>query len=312
MEPTPWDPEGATAVLDVDGRLADGGAPAGLDLRAYYKHLVAARCLDLRLSRTALPMYAPSAGEEAPLVATALIAGEDDWIYPGTRDAAIAFARGMSADELARQVLGRDASSGGPALPGRVASAALRIATTTDALGMQLALAAGQAHGQKLTGDRGITFALCGEGVTTTGVFHEVIALAAQCDLPLVIVCRSQVWPSGAPAEAGVLGDSVAERARACGLWDRRVDGGDPLATWSAIAAAAARARDRRGPSLVEVVVTQLLHDPPAHRDPIERLRRHLDGQGAWTSTFQDVAEAEVRGRLERAFAVLERGGGEA
>jgi TPP-dependent pyruvate/acetoin dehydrogenase alpha subunit len=109
-----------------------------------------------------------------------------------------------------------------------------------------------------------------------------------------------------------VLGDSVAERARACGLWDRRVDGGDPIATWSAIAAAAARARDRRGPSLVEVVVTQLVHDPPAHRDPIERLRRHLDGLGAWTATFQDVAEAEVRSRLDRAFSALERGGGDA
>jgi TPP-dependent pyruvate/acetoin dehydrogenase alpha subunit len=311
MEPTPWDPEGATAVLDVDGRLADGALPAGLDVRSFYKHLVAARCLDLRLARTSLPMYASSAGEEAPLVATALLAAEQDWIYPGARDAAVAFIRGMSADELARQVLARD-SSGSPALPGRVASASLRIGTTTDALGMQLALAAGQAHGQKLTGDGGITFALCGEGVTTSGVVHEVVALAAQCDLPLVIVCRSQVWPSGAPAEAGVLGDSVAERARACGLWDRRVDGGDPIATWAAIAAAAARARDRRGPSLVEVVVTQLLHDPPAHRDPIERLRRHLDGLGAWTATFQDVAEAEVRSRLERAFAALERGGGDA
>jgi TPP-dependent pyruvate/acetoin dehydrogenase alpha subunit len=311
MEPTPWDPEGATAVLDVDGRLADGALPAGLDLRGYYKHLVAARCLDLRLSRTSLPMYASAAGEEAPLVATALLAADHDWIYPGGRDAAVAFTRGMSADELARQVLGRD-TSGGPALPGRVASASLRVATTTDALAMQLALAAGQAHGQKITGDVGITFALCGEGVTTSGVFHEVVALAAQCDLPLVLVCRSQVWPSGAPAEAGVLGDSVAERARACGLWDRRVDGGDPIATWAAIAAAASRARDRKGPSLVEVVVTQLVHDPPAHRDPIERLRRHLDASGAWTNMFQDVVEAEVRGKLERAFAALERGGGEA
>jgi len=312
MEPTPWDPEGATAVLDVDGRLADGALPAGLDVRHYYKHLVAARCLDVRLQRSALPMYASSAGEEAPLVATALLAAEHDWIYPGSRDAAVAFTRGMPPDELARQVLGREGPSGGPALPGRVASAGLRIATTTDALGMQLALAAGHAHGQKINADGGITFALCGEGVTTTGVFHEVVALAAQCDLPLVIVCRSQVWPSGAPAEAGVLGDSVAERARACGLWERRVDGGDPIATWAAIASASARVRDRRGPALVEAVVTQLVHDPPAHRDPIERLRRHLDAQGAWTATFQDVVEAEVRGKLERAFAALERGGGAA
>ncbi|MBX7077698.1 MAG: hypothetical protein K1X88_00840 [Nannocystaceae bacterium] len=302
MDTTPWDPEGATTVLDAEGRVEPGAIPAGLDLRIYYKALVAARCLDVRLGRAGVPMYASFAGEEAPLVATAMQAREQDWIYPGLRDVAVALVRGMSFEELARQVVGGE---GGP---GRVASASLRIATGTDAIAMHLALAAGQAHGQKLAADGGITFALVGEGATTTGVFHETLAVAAACDLPLVIVCRSQLWPSGAPAEAGVLGDSVADRARTCGVWERRVDGADPLAVYGAIGQAAARARDRRGPSLVEVVVTQLLHDPPAHRDPVERLRRHLDTTGQWTATFQDVAEAEVRGKLERAFAAAQAG----
>lgn len=306
MDPVadPWDPEGATFVLDADGRPQGGAIPGvgGLDVRAYYKQLVAARCLDVRLGRLGLPMFAPAAGEEAPLVATALVAAEQDWIYPGLRDAAIALVRGMPTDELAAQVLGKH---GGAKLPGRVSSPSLRIAGTTSSLAMHLALAAGHAHGQKLTGDGGITFALLGEGASTAGAFHESLAVAAACDLPLVVVCRSQLWPNGAPAEAGVLGDSVAERAKGYGLWERRVDGADPIAVYLAIAAAAARARDRRGPALVEVVVTQLVHDPPAHRDPVERLRRHLDAAGQWTSMFQDVIEAEVRGKLDRAFAAL-------
>jgi len=294
MEPTPWDPEGATWVLDADGRLADGAAAAGLDVRNYYKALVAARCLDVRLSRMNLPMFASAAGEEAPLVATALVARDEDWIYPGVRDAMVSQARGLSVDELARIVLQHG--------PSRVTAAALRIAPATAALGMHLAIAAGQAHGQKLAGTHAVTFALLGEGTTTTGAFHETLVAAAARDLPLVLVCRSQLWPSGAPAEAGLVGDSVADRARSCGIWERRVDGADPIATWAAIAVAAARARDGKGPSLVEIAVTQLLHDPPAHRDPIERLRRHLDGTGQWSATFQDIVEAEARGKLERAF----------
>jgi TPP-dependent pyruvate/acetoin dehydrogenase alpha subunit len=123
---------------------------------------------------------------------------------------------------------------------------------------------------------------------------------------PRVIVVRSQLWPNGAPAEAGVLGDSVADRVRACGLWARRVDGADPVAVHNVIASAADRARAGRGPGIVDVVVTQQVHDPPAHRDPIERLRRFLDGRGEWTSTFQDVCEAEIRAQLEQAFAQLE------
>ncbi len=294
MEPTPWDPEGATWVLDADGRLADGAAAAGLDVRNYYKALVAARCLDVRLSRANLPMFASAAGEEAPLVATALVARDEDWIYPGVRDAAVALSRGLPPAELARLVLAHGV--------GGVASPSLRVASTTAALGMHLAIAAGQAHGQKLAGTHAVTFALLGEGTTTTGVFHETLVAAAARDLPLVLVCRSQLWPSGAPAEAGLVGDSVADRARACGIWERRVDGADPIAVWAAIAVAAARARDGKGPSLVEVAVTQLLHDPPAHRDPVERLRRHLDSTGQWNSTFQDVVEAEIRDALDRGF----------
>jgi pyruvate dehydrogenase E1 component alpha subunit len=301
MESTPWDPEGVTVVLDPDGRLSDGVSTTGLDLKVFYKHLVAARCLDLRLAREGLAMWASAAGEEAPLVAVGMVANAQDWVYPGARDAAIALARGVDYASLARQILGRDGAARS-ALPGRIVSPEHRIATTTDGLGLHLALAAGQAHGQRLTGDSGITFAMLGEGTTTTGAFHEATMLAVAADLPLVLVCRSQLWPDGAPAEAGLVGDAVAERARVAGLWVRRVDGADPIGVHAAVSMAAERARHGRGPGLVEVVVTQLQRDPPAHRDPVERLRRHLDVGGIWTQTLQDVIEAEIRTQLERAF----------
>lgn len=307
METTPWDPEGVTVALQPDGRLAEGTASSGVDLKRFYKLLVAARSLDLRLSRSALPMWASAAGEEAAVIAATLTASAEDWIYPGLRDVAVGLGRGVDYSSIITQVLGRQAE-GGAALPGRFASAAHRIAPSTDALGMHLALACGHAHGLRLQGMGNIVMALFGEGVTTTGAFHEACMLAVSADLPIVMVCRSQVWPDGAPAEAGVLGDSVADRARSNGLFVRRVDGADPIGVLAAIDAAAARARDGRGPGLVEVVVTPMFRDPPSHRDPIERLRRHLDAQGIWSQTFQDVIEAEVRTGLDRAFAELELG----
>lgn len=302
MESTPWDPEGAAALLDAEGRLAGGATLGGLDARGYYKQLVAARSLDLRLARAGVPMWAPAAGEEAPLVATARVAQAEEWIFPGGRDVAVALVRGMPMPELVRRVMGREGH--GPV--GRVSSPARRIAAGTDALGLHLPLAAGHAHGERLAGSGRAVFALCGEGTSTTAGFTETLALAAACDLPLVIVMRSQLWPNGAPAEAGVLGDSVADRVRACGLWARRVDGADPVAVHNVIASAAERARAGRGSGIVDVVVTPQLHDPPAHRDPIERLRRFLDSRGEWSVTFQDVCEAEVRSQLDQAFAQLD------
>ncbi len=308
MEVCPWDPEGVEVCLDPEGQLVDKRAAGNLDLRGLYKRLVAARCLDLRVGRLGLPMWVSCAGEEAVSVLTASLAGPEDWIYPGVRDFALAPIRGLDLDEFARQVLGIASDGGERAYngrPGSVAAADLGIAYVPEPLGLQLALAAGQAHAQKLAGTGRATVAIFGEGLTTTGMFHESVALASAGDLPLVFVCKSQIWPDGAPAEAGLLGDSVAERVKACGMWSRRVDGADVVAVHAALDQALRRARDGRGPGLVEVVVTQLHPevDIPAHRDPIERLRRHLDREGQWTPTFQDVIEAEVRGQLERAFS---------
>ena len=90
----------------------------------------------------------------------------------------------------------------------------------------------------------------------------------------------------------------------------------DVVGVYAALDQAFRRARDGRGPGLVEVVATRLQTgeqstDVPAHRDPLERLRRHLDREKQWTPTFQDVIEAEVRGVLDRAFSHAQKQAGE-
>jgi len=300
MELSPWDPEGVEPRLDHDGRLTDAERQPDIDLRSVYKQLVAARALDVRVSRLGLPMWASAAGEEAVAVAVARLADRRDRIFPAGRDAAIALSRGVPLEEIARQLLRHPGAAVlASSLSGHVASRPHGIEPAVPSLGHHVAIAAGHAHAQKLLGADGVTLATFGEGLTTTGPYHEACAVAASAELPLVMMCRSQLWPDAAPAEAGVLGDSVYERAKAMGLWSRRIDGADVISVWETLATAVARARKGMGPSLIEAVVTPIHRDPPAHRDPVERLRRHLDAQGEWSQTFQDVIEAEFRGAFE-------------
>ena len=112
MEPTPWDPEGVEVALDPDGQLVADAAVDGDELRSLYEALVAARSLDVRLARVGLPGWASAAGEEAPIVLAGRLARADDWIYPGLRDVSVALARGMSYDEVARQLRLRAAYPG--------------------------------------------------------------------------------------------------------------------------------------------------------------------------------------------------------
>lgn len=313
MQPTAWEPEGVEALLDSKGALIDPAAISGIDLRGYYKKLVAARILDVKLRRLELPMWASSAGEESVSVAIGDLVEADDWVFLGNRDAAIALVRGMDVGELCRQLLGLpSAETRGRNAPGSVSSTTHKLVGACEGLGISLALAVGHAHGQALRGRGRASVAVFGEGLTTTGLFHESIALALAHDVPLVFVCKSQIWPDGAPPEAGLLGDSVADRARANGLWSRRCDGADALGVRRSIASALHRARDGAGPGLVEVVVTPLAYDPPAERDPVDRMRRLLDSRGEWTAPFQDVSEAEVHGLLEKALtaALAELSGG--
>jgi TPP-dependent pyruvate/acetoin dehydrogenase alpha subunit len=304
MQTTAWEPEGVEALLDSKGTLADPAAVSGLDLRGYYKKLIAARVLDIKLGRLELPMWASAAGEEAVSVALGDLLAAEDTVFVGNRDPAIGLIRGMPIAELLRQLLAQpSAQTRGRGLPGSIHSDGLRIFGASEGLGVSLGLAVGHAHGQALFGRGRATAVVFGEGLTTTGSFHESVALAQAHDVPLVFVCKSQIWPEGAPPEAGLLGDNVADRARATGLWSRRCDGADALGVRRSIGAALHRAHNGAGPSLVEIVVTPLLRDPPAERDPVERLRRLLDSRGEWSQPFQDVTEAEIHGQIDKAIA---------
>ncbi|MCA9682206.1 MAG: hypothetical protein KC457_08425, partial [Myxococcales bacterium] len=196
MQPTAWEPEGVEALLDSTGTLRDPAAVNGLDLRAYYKKLVAARILDLKLGRLELPMWASAAGEEAVAVAVADLVGAQDWVFVGNRDAAIAMLRGVALPELLRQLLGQaSAETRGRNLPGSVTSQEHKIVGACEGLAMSLGLAVGHAHGQALFGRGRASVVVFGEGLTTTGLFHESLAMALTHDAPVVFVCKSQVWP---------------------------------------------------------------------------------------------------------------------
>jgi pyruvate dehydrogenase E1 component alpha subunit len=300
MSDSAWDPEGLAVDLDANGQLhgaASVDPDAAVDLRALYKQLVRARVVELRLARLGLPAWASAAGDEAPLCAVGSQLRAGDWLYPTARDRVAALGRGTDVTELVTRVLGLndvDQSRVGEFSGEGVAPVPARI-------GLGIAIATGHARG--LERDGGVVCAVFGEGTTTTGDFAESLALAARRDIPLVLVCKtpfSPGWPDVAPAEAGVLGEPVCDRVRAYGWSARRCDGADPVSTHRVIAAAFARARAGDGPAFVECVTSPMHLDPPASRDPIDRLRRRLDNDGIWTQTFQDVIEAEVRGHLER------------
>lgn len=314
MERSPWEPEGVDIVLGPGGTLDSATLVEGIDLVALYRHLLTARHCNLLCSTLALPLWASGAGEEAILAATASLLQDDDWVYPGARDLSLPLLRGLDFSELLGQLrpasshpsLGDSQNERAPShrLGGRgTHSPEHGVAAPAEGLGLHLPIATGQARAQKLARNGALTVALCGEGLSTHGVFHESLSLAVSAELPFLLVVKSHVWPDAAPPEAGILGDRVRDRAAAMGLWSHRVDGADPIGVYREMSRALEHIRDNQGPALLEVIVTPLRDEVPDQRDPLHRLAKLLEAQGQGQS--RQNLENEVQNRLRSEFLAM-------
>ena len=113
--------------------------------------------------------------------------------------------------------------------------------------------------------------------------------------------------------EAGLLGDSVAERVKACGMWSKRVDGADVVGVYAAIDQAFRRARDGRGPGLVEAVVTRVEDVDAAERDrglgrrAPQALYRQIDRRAGRRSPSRQTQQRARQPRQALQFALVEQ-----
>src|SRR5260370_17082786 len=96
-----------------------------------------------------------------------------------------------------------------------------------------------------------------GEGATAEGDFHEAISFAGIHEVRVVFFCQNNgYFITVATDEEMPVG--VAERAAGYGFPGERVDGNDPVAVYEATNRAMERARNGKGPTLVEAIVYRL------------------------------------------------------
>jgi pyruvate dehydrogenase E1 component alpha subunit len=163
-----------------------------------------------------------------------------------------------------------------------------------------------------------VVVALFGDGAANRGPFHEGVNLAALWRAPVVFVCENNFWASTTSHEQSTAGGSVAARAAGYGIPGVTVDGNDVLATYAAVEEAVARARQGRGPTLIEARTARLLGhfegDPQSYRpkaeteaarrgDPVARFSAHLRKAGLLDDTqarrVAQAVEAEVQDAVD-------------
>jgi pyruvate dehydrogenase E1 component alpha subunit len=182
-------------------------------------------------------------------------------------------------------------------------------------------LAAGAALAAKrLTEDR-VTVCFFGEGAMNEGAVHEAMNMAAIWDLPVVYVCENNLYAASTPVSTAFKVPDLAGRAAAYGLPGVAVDGNDVEAVYRAAASAIDRARQRRGPTLIEAKTYRLCghsrSDPRTYRtkeeeaewaarDPIPNLGERLKQQGLVSDESLAAVEEEVARAIDDAVRFAE------
>jgi len=131
--------------------------------------------------------------------------------------------------------------------------------------GMPIATGVGVAIKMQKTGQVCVCF--LGDNASNSGVFHESLNVSALWKLPVVFVCENNLYGLSVSVTKSCCVEDIATRAKAYGIPGVVVDGMDVFAVYEAAREAVKRARDEKGPSLIECKTYRFLGhsrgDPP-------------------------------------------------
>ncbi|WP_221584052.1 pyruvate dehydrogenase (acetyl-transferring) E1 component subunit alpha [Microbacterium sp. G2-8] len=246
-----------------------------------------------------LGIWPPVRGQEAAQIASARMLRAEDFVFSTYREHGVAYCRGAEPTDLARAWRGVTFCGWDPN--------AIRMAAGQVIIGAHALHATGYAMGIAWDGDDSAAIAYLGDGAMSEGDVSEAMVFAASFRVPVIFFVQNNQWAISEPVtlQSRV---PLSERGSGFGIPAIRVDGNDVLAVASATRTALERARTGGGPTLIEAVTYRMgphttADDPTRYRaddevaawearDPILRLERLLDREGALPDGFDERVTA--------------------
>ena len=307
-------------VLDDDGIAKGEWAPElePKQLLEALRLMLLTRLYDERMQRVQrqgkISFYMQSLGEEAVSIGQGMALEHGDMLFPSYRNQGLFILRGTSLVDMMCQCLSntRDMCKGRQ-MPIMYHNKEGNVFSISGNLATQYPHAVGWAMASAIKGEDHIAASWVGDGSTAEADFHYALTFAAVYQAPVILNVVNNQWAiSTFQGFAGGERRSFAARGLGLGIPGVRVDGNDLLAVYAVTQWAAQRAREGRGPTLIELVTYRggahsTSDDPSIYRpkdewssfplgDPIERLKQHLVNTGHWS----DEQHARLADELEK------------
>ena len=259
-------------------------------------------------------------GQEGTHVGTAWALRPEDSLFPTHRDLSAQLTKGLDLRRVMAQFWGRiDGYTRGRDGNSHIGDwQGNRTFTVMSHLPIAYPVAVGAALAYKLGGRDNVALAICGDGATSNGRWHEAINTSAVHRLPVVWVVNNNRFAYSTPNELEFAVATIAERAAAYGIPGVRVGGGDVLAVYEATHAAVERARAGEGPTLIEsvslrwrghaghdpakYVPEEMLQEHMADVDPVRNFEEYLLTEGVITKEDVEQIERRVEAEFEEGY----------
>ena len=283
-------------------------------IAALYRDLVLVRRIDseaIALQRQGeLGLWASLLGQEGAQIGAGRALRPQDMAFPTYREHGVAWCR--EVDPLVLLGLFRGTNLGG------FSPYAHNFNNYTIVIGAQTLHATGYAMGVVRDGAVGTgdddrdtaVLAFFGDGASSQGDVNESFVFAAAGNLPIVFFCQNNQWAISEPVttQSRV---PLYRRADGFGFPGVRIDGNDVLASLAVTRKALDDARNAQGPTLIEAFTYRMNPHTTSddarryredaeleswrRRDPIERLRLHLERETDVDAAFFAGVEDEAQ-----------------
>lgn len=254
-------------------------------------------------------------GQEAVSAGTISALKEDDNIITAYRDHGLALAKGITADECMAELFAKvTGCSGGKGGSMHFFSKKHRFFGGHGIVGAQIGVGAGIAFAEQYQETDRVTVCFFGDGAARQGILHETFNMAVLWQLPIIFICENNHYAMGTSVERTSKVLDISIMADAYDMPSDTVDGMDPVAVHKAVEKAADLARQKGGPTFLEIKTYRYfghsMSDPAKYRTK-EELNEYKEKDPIET-TLKEIrkkkyaTEAEIEAIQEKIHAEIE------
>jgi TPP-dependent pyruvate/acetoin dehydrogenase alpha subunit len=258
------------------------------------------------------------AGEEASATGVMMHLRREDYIASTHRGHGHCIAKGMDVDGMMAEIFGkRTGVCHGKGGSMHVADLPLGMMGANGIVGAGGPLAVGAALAAKVKKTDNVAVCFFGDGASNQGTIFEAMNLASVWNLPAVFVAENNGYAESTSPNYSVACDNIADRAAGFGMPGVIVDGFDFFAVYEAAGEAIARAREGRGPSLLEMKFMRYyghfegdaqtyrakdeVKELRETRDCLKRFAEHVTSSGEVEGVDLAAIDSDVAAQIDRA-----------